>query len=46
MKNLLSPCCFLTIEIVLAVEFAIVGSGDGVDLFVEHGDLVGFETGG
>ena len=28
----------------LAVEFAVIGTGDGVHLFVEHGDFVGFET--
>ena len=27
-----------------AIELAVVGSGDGVDLFVEHGDFVGFQT--
>jgi hypothetical protein len=28
----------------LAVEFAVIGTGDGVHLLVEHRDFVGFET--
>ena len=26
------------------IEFTVVGAGDGVDLLIEHGDLVRFET--
>ena len=35
---------FLTIEIMFTIEFAVVGTGDGVNLFIEHGDLIGFQT--
>ena len=34
----------ISYKIVLAVEFAVVSTGDGGDLFVEHRDFVGFET--
>ena len=30
--------------IVLAVKFAVVSTGNGIDLFVEHRNFVGFET--
>ena len=45
-EKMLPPCCFLTIEIMLTIEFAVVGTGDGIDLLIEHGDLIGLEATG
>ena len=45
-KKFLPPCCFLTIEIMFAIELTIVGAGDGIDLLIEHGNLIGLEATG